>query len=148
MCFMVFTSIGRFGAKNAEGDPDWTEGYVMIIFVCLFIAAFASTWGLIAWVVASAIYPGRYCSETIALRSASNCIFDFLIAFFTNCITGDIGFGCGYAFGGCNLAAVFIVFFVLPQKEPRRDRHNVLAGGFAGEVESVGSTRRIRSHYG
>jgi SP family sugar:H+ symporter-like MFS transporter len=45
MCFMVFASVGKFGAHDASGNPAQTEGYVLIIFSCLFIAAFASTWG-------------------------------------------------------------------------------------------------------
>lgn len=39
MCFMVFASVGEFGAKDSAGNPARTEGYVMIIFACLFIAA-------------------------------------------------------------------------------------------------------------
>jgi hypothetical protein len=45
MCFMVFASVGKFGKQDASGNPAQTEGYVLIIFSCLFIAAFASTWG-------------------------------------------------------------------------------------------------------
>jgi hypothetical protein len=45
MCFMVFASVGKFGKHNASGNPAQTEGYILIIFSCLFIAAFASTWG-------------------------------------------------------------------------------------------------------
>jgi SP family sugar:H+ symporter-like MFS transporter len=63
--------------------------------------------------VAAEIYPGRYRSEAIALRSAANWLFNFLLAFFTTFITTDIGFAYGYVFAGCNLAAVFIVYFFL-----------------------------------
>jgi SP family sugar:H+ symporter-like MFS transporter len=45
MCFMVFASVGKFGKQDASGNPAQTEGYVLIIFSCLFIAAFASTLG-------------------------------------------------------------------------------------------------------
>jgi MFS transporter, SP family, sugar:H+ symporter len=65
--------------------------------------------------VAAEIYPGRYRSEAIALCSAANWLFNFLLAFFTTFITSDIGFAYGYVFAGCNLAAVFIVYFFLPE---------------------------------
>jgi MFS transporter, SP family, sugar:H+ symporter len=68
-----------------------------------------------AWAVAAEIYPGRYRSEAIALCSAANWLFNFLLAFFTTFITSDIGFAYGYVFAGCNLAAVFIVYFFLPE---------------------------------
>ena len=43
MCFLVFASCGQFALKNADGSNNQSIGYVMIIFSCLFIAAFAST---------------------------------------------------------------------------------------------------------
>ena len=45
MCFLVFASCGQFALKNPNGSNNSSIGYVMIIFACLFIAAFASTWG-------------------------------------------------------------------------------------------------------
>ena len=45
MCFLVFASCGQFALENADGTNNQSIGYVMIIFSCLFIAAFASTWG-------------------------------------------------------------------------------------------------------
>jgi MFS transporter, SP family, sugar:H+ symporter len=44
MCFMVFASVGKFSKHDASGNPAQTEGYALIVFSCLFIAAFASTW--------------------------------------------------------------------------------------------------------
>lgn len=50
---MVYASLGQFalnpGASNAAeanaADNNQAVGYVMIVFACLFIMAFASTWG-------------------------------------------------------------------------------------------------------
>ena len=67
-----------------------------------------------AWAVIAEIFPGRYRSEAIALCAGSNWIWNFLLAFFTTFITSDIGFAYGYVFAGCNLAAVFVVYFFLP----------------------------------
>lgn len=46
--------------------------------------------------------------------SASNWMFNFLLAFFTPFITGSINFSYGYVFAGCNLAAAITVYFFLP----------------------------------
>src|SRR5271154_664249 len=51
----------------------------------------------------------------MALCSAANWLFNFLLAFFTPFITSDIGFAYGYVFAGCNLAAVAVVYFFLPE---------------------------------
>jgi MFS transporter, SP family, sugar:H+ symporter len=42
-----------------------------------------------------------------------------LIAFFTPFITGDINFAYGYVFAGCNLFAVFFIYFCLPETSGR-----------------------------
>ncbi|EXJ85317.1 MFS transporter, SP family, sugar:H+ symporter [Capronia epimyces CBS 606.96] len=119
MCFLIFASLGQFALHNGDGSNNQTIGYVMIIFSCLFIAAFASTWGPMAWAVTAEIYPSRYRSQCIALCAASNWLFNFLIAFFTPFITGDIRFAYGYVFAGCNLFAVFFVYFFLPETSGR-----------------------------
>jgi MFS transporter, SP family, sugar:H+ symporter len=72
VCYMVFASLGYFALENADGSNDETIGMVMIVFACLFIAAFASTWGPMAWAVTSEIYPSRYRSVCIALCAAGN----------------------------------------------------------------------------
>lgn len=46
MCYMVFASLGHFALVDAQGNNNRTIGLVMIVFACLFIAAFASTWGV------------------------------------------------------------------------------------------------------
>jgi len=32
MCFVVFASVGKFGAHDASGTPAQTEGHVLIVF--------------------------------------------------------------------------------------------------------------------
>ena len=75
--------------------------------------------GPMAWAVTAEIYPTRYRSQCIALCAASNWLFNFLIAFFTPFITGDINYAYGYVFAGCNLFAVFFVYFCLPETSGR-----------------------------
>jgi SP family sugar:H+ symporter-like MFS transporter len=57
VCFMVFASIGHFQFNPASmaAPPDSSiaksSGTVMTVFACLFILAFASTWGPMVWAV-------------------------------------------------------------------------------------------------
>ncbi|KAI5362949.1 Putative major facilitator, sugar transporter, major facilitator superfamily [Septoria linicola] len=115
MCFMVFASLGYFALEDENGNNRSSIGYVMIVFACLFIAAFASTWGPMAWAVTSEIYPSRYRSTCIAFCAASNWAFNFFIGFATPFIEADIGFSYGYLFAACNFIAVLVVFFFLPE---------------------------------
>ncbi|KAK4503377.1 hypothetical protein PRZ48_004292 [Zasmidium cellare] len=118
-CFMVFASLGYFALEDENGNNRQSIGYVMIVFACLFIAAFASTWGPMAWAVTSEIYPSRYRSTCIALCAASNWTFNFFIGFATPFIERDIGFSYGYLFAGFNFLAVLVVFFFLPETAGR-----------------------------
>jgi SP family sugar:H+ symporter-like MFS transporter len=97
MCFLVFASLGHFALDNGDGTTSQGVGYAMITFACLFIAGFASTWGPIVWAVVGGmfideyvmaklitvleIYPSRYRAKCMALATASNWTFNFLISF-------------------------------------------------------------------
>ena len=45
MCFLVFASVGHFALDPQDPTRTPKAGAAMIVFACLFIAAFASTWG-------------------------------------------------------------------------------------------------------
>jgi SP family sugar:H+ symporter-like MFS transporter len=63
------------------------------------------------WAIVTELYPSRYRAKAMALATASNWLWNFLIGFFTPFITGDIDFAYGYVFAGCLFAGVVIVYF-------------------------------------
>lgn len=66
------------------------------------------------WTICGELYPSRYRAKGMALSTASNWLWNFLIAFFTPFITRAIDFRLGYVFAACNfLAGVIIYFFVM-----------------------------------
>ncbi|KAF7861367.1 hypothetical protein EAF04_007932 [Stromatinia cepivora] len=115
MCFLVFASVGQFIFKDAaEGSSKAkTSGTVMIVFACLFIIGFASTWGPLVWACIGEMFPYRYRAVAMAFATSANWFWNFMLAFFTPFITQDINYAYGYVFAGCNLAAFFVVFFFL-----------------------------------
>jgi sugar porter (SP) family MFS transporter len=56
---------------------------VLIAFVCIYIAFFASTWGPIAYVVISEIFPLQVRAKAMAMSSASNWLWNFGIGYAT-----------------------------------------------------------------
>jgi SP family sugar:H+ symporter-like MFS transporter len=74
VCFMVFASIGHFVFNSsAEGSHEqYIAGVVMIVFACLFIAAFASTWGPMVWAVIGEMFPYRYRAVAMSLAVSAN----------------------------------------------------------------------------
>jgi len=57
--------------------------YTLIVFVSFFILFFASTWGPAAWVVTGEIFQLPMRSKGVALSTASNWLFNALIAILT-----------------------------------------------------------------
>jgi MFS transporter, SP family, sugar:H+ symporter len=87
-CFLIFASVGHFALDVAKPSNTPNEGTVLIVFACLFILGFATTWGPMVWTITAELFPSRYRAKGMALCTASNWLWNFLIAFFTTFITG------------------------------------------------------------
>ena len=55
----------------------------------------------------------------MALSTASNWLWNFLLAFFTPFITSAIDFRYGYVFAGCNVLGGLIVYFFVIEGQGR-----------------------------
>ncbi|KAH8802770.1 sugar porter family MFS transporter [Xylogone sp. PMI_703] len=114
ICFMIFASVGHFSLNRDDPQATPHAGKAMIVFACFFILGFASTWGPMIWTICAELYPSRYRSNAMALSTASNWIWNFLLAFFTPFIIQDIDFRYGYVFAGClSLCVATVYFFVM-----------------------------------
>lgn len=118
-CFMIFASVGHFklDQQNPQNTPG--PGIVLIVFASLFILGFATTWGPMVWTIMAEVFPSRYRAKGMALSTASNWTFNFLIAFFTPFIIGAIDFRYGYVFAACNLLGAVVVYFFVIEGQGR-----------------------------
>ncbi|KAI5356923.1 Putative major facilitator, sugar transporter, major facilitator superfamily [Septoria linicola] len=112
--FLIFASIGHFSLDRDEPRKTESAATAMIVMAAFFIFGFATTWGPMIWTICGELYPGRYRAKGMALSTASNWLWNFLLAFFTPFITSAIDFRYGYVFAGCNvLGGLLIYFFVM-----------------------------------
>jgi len=111
VCFMVFASVGHFSLNLQDPPATPAAGKAMVVFACLFITGFAMTWGPMIWAIVAELYPSRYRARAMAMATASNWLWNFLISFFTPFIAGVIDFAYGYVFAGCLLLAALTVYF-------------------------------------
>lgn len=86
-------------------------GDAMIFITCCFIFCFASTWAGGVYSIISEIYPLRIRSKAMAVATASNWIWGFLISFFSPFIVSAIHFYYGFVFLGCIIFSFFYVYF-------------------------------------
>src|SRR6201996_109281 len=131
--FLCFASAGHFSLDRVHPENTESTGTAMICLAAFFIFGFATTWGPMIWTICGELYPSRYRAKGMALSTASNWLWNFLLgessymiyinssidanilpAFFTPFITGDIDFRYGYVFAACNfLGGLLVYFFVI-----------------------------------
>ncbi|RMD40174.1 hypothetical protein DV735_g4958, partial [Chaetothyriales sp. CBS 134920] len=119
ICFIVFASVGHFSLDREDPSRTQGAGTALIVFACFFILGFATTWGPMVWAIIAEMFPGRYRAKGMALSTASNWTWNFLIAFFTPFITKAIDFKYGYVFAGCNALAGFVIYFFVMEGQGR-----------------------------
>ncbi|GAA6020446.1 hypothetical protein JCM11491_000249 [Sporobolomyces phaffii] len=94
---------------------------VLIAFVCIFIAHFAATWGPLAWVVTSEIYPTTTRGKQMSLSTASNWLLNFAIGYATPYLVDDVPGSAGlksnvfWIWGGCCVLCFLFTFFFIPE---------------------------------
>ncbi|EKD18447.1 putative glucose transporter rco-3 [Drepanopeziza brunnea f. sp. 'multigermtubi' MB_m1] len=97
ICQLVVASVGT-AIPNS-----YAANMILIVFVCIYLAFFAASWGPVAWVVTSEIYPLKIRAKSMSISTASNWLLNFSLAYGTPYLVNS---GHGYA----NLQAR--VFFI------------------------------------
>jgi len=93
----------------------------MISFICIYIFFFASTWGPGAWVVIGEIFPLPIRARGVALSTASNWLWNCIIAVITPFMVGtdkgDLGARVFFIWGSlCATCFVYAYFLVYETK--------------------------------
>ena len=81
-CHKIFeTSADYFqkGEVAPDGSVNLIAQRVLIAFVCVYIAFFASSWGPCPWVVCAEVFPSRLRAKGMSLSLASNWLWNFAI---------------------------------------------------------------------
>ncbi|KAF8586328.1 MFS monosaccharide transporter [Ramaria rubella] len=114
VCEYLVAIIGvTISVENVAGQK------VLIAFVCIYIAFFASTWGPIAWVVIGEIFPLNVRAKGMAFSTASNWLWNFGIAYATpflvNVGPGDAGLQAKVFFiwGSTCLCCIIFTYFCI-----------------------------------
>jgi len=119
VCFLVYSFVGHFSLDPVNPANTPAAGNVLIVFSCLFIVAFATTWGPLVWAVVAELYPAKYRAPAMAIATASNWLWNFLMSFFTRFITDAIDYFYGLVFAACCAMLVAVVFFFLVESKDR-----------------------------
>jgi len=94
---------------------------VLVAFVCIYIAFFASTWGPIAWVITGEIFPLAIRAKAMSLAVASNWLWNFGIGYATpylvNVAPGSAGLQSKVFFiwGSTCFCCILFTYFCIPE---------------------------------
>ncbi|SCV69442.1 BQ2448_2462 [Microbotryum intermedium] len=106
---------------DAVATTNLAGQHVLIAFVCIFIAFFASTWGPLAWVVTSEIYPNSIRARCMSMSTASNWLLNFAIGYSTpylvNKAPGSAGLQSNvfWIWGACCVLCFIFTYFCIPE---------------------------------
>lgn len=98
------------GSIDTEIDT-YGISILMIVSACMFILAFASTWGPGVWSAIAEFSAPETRAKQFAMATMANWTWNFCIGFFTPKITDAISFNYGYVFMGCCIFNFLVVFF-------------------------------------
>jgi len=91
----------------------------MIAFICIYIFFFASTWGPGAWVVIGEIFPLPIRSRGVGLSTASNWLWNCIIAVITPYMVGadqgNLGAKVFFIWGSLCACCFLYAYFLIPE---------------------------------
>lgn len=121
MCALIAGLVGHFllapsGTPVDELTPTNKQGGdVLIAFAVMHVFAYSIFWGPTPWVYLGESFPLRVRPKCIALGSATNWVWNFLLSFFSPRIADDIGPLILLIFAGMLVFGFFYVWLFIPE---------------------------------
>ncbi|KAM7262317.1 hypothetical protein ACFE04_021394 [Oxalis oulophora] len=100
---------------NGEGDVSKGDANLILTVICLYVAAFAWSWGPLGWLVPSEICPLEIRAAGTAINCSVNMFFTFLIGQFFLSMLCHMKFGLFFFFGGFVLIMTIFIYLFMPE---------------------------------
>ncbi|GFZ50526.1 hypothetical protein JCM24511_08283 [Saitozyma sp. JCM 24511] len=116
-CAIIAGLVGHFytAAPGVSASTKQLGGNILIAFAVIHVSCFSLFWGPTPWVLLGETFPLRVRPKCIALGSATNWFWNFMLSYFSPLIANDIGPLILLIFFGCLIFAFFYVFFFIPE---------------------------------
>ena len=111
MCLSAL-AVGILGLYSTSG----TCGYLIVVFVCLFVVNFAYSWGPCGWIIPSEVFPLSVRGKAVSLTTTVNWVGNFAIAKSVPYLLSSSGVGPTFLlFFGLLFIIVVFVFTMVPE---------------------------------
>ncbi|GLT30924.1 hypothetical protein SLA2020_056980 [Shorea laevis] len=104
----------KFGL-NGDGVLSKIDANVLLLLICLYVAAFAWSWGPMGWLVPSEVCPLEIRSAGQAINVSVNMIFTFFVAQAFLSMLCHLKFGLFFFFGCFVIIMTIFIYFFLPE---------------------------------
>ncbi|OBT70028.1 hypothetical protein VE03_00655 [Pseudogymnoascus sp. 23342-1-I1] len=108
--------VGAVGTALPDNDAAVRS---LVAFICIYIFFFATTWGPGAWVLVGEIYPIPIRSRGVGLSTASNWLWNCIIAVITPYMLGEdegnLGPKVFFVWGSLCLCCLIYAIFLIPE---------------------------------
>ncbi|CAL5391096.1 unnamed protein product [Camellia sinensis] len=103
----------KFGVTGDATDLGTLYSSILVCCICIFVTAFAFSWGPLGWLVPSEIFPLEIRSSAQSIVVAVNMSFTFLVAQLFLAALCMVKYGLFIIFAGLVLImSLFVIFFV------------------------------------
>ena len=104
----------KFGVSGVGSFSD-AEANLLLFFICLYVAAFAWSWGPLGRLIPSEICPLEIRSAGQAINVSVNMLLTFIIAQSFLSLLCHMKFGLFYFFAGFVVIMTVFIYFFLPE---------------------------------
>ncbi|KAJ8629078.1 hypothetical protein MRB53_022401 [Persea americana] len=104
----------KFGVTGVA-DISKSYAYLVVFFICAYVAGFAWSWGPLGWLVPSEIFPLEIRSAGQSINVSVNMLFTFLIAQVFLTMLCHMKFGLFYFFAFWVICMTGFVYWFLPE---------------------------------
>ncbi|GAB2259617.1 hypothetical protein Droror1_Dr00010472 [Drosera rotundifolia] len=117
ICQIIITAcIGaKFGVSGEVTDLPMWFAVIVVIVICIYVAAYAWSWGPLAWLVPSEIFPLEIRSAAQSVTVSMNMFFTFVVAQLFLTMLCHMKFGLFMFFAFFDFANSLFVYFFLPE---------------------------------
>ncbi|RDW89682.1 hypothetical protein BP6252_01714 [Coleophoma cylindrospora] len=133
--FIVAGIIGHY-AGNFKVPGGAAAGWAGVIFIYVFGASFAWSWGPIAWLLASEIFSPGHRSQAVSIIISCNYMMNFVVGQVTPNMLAQLKFGTYIFFGAfCILMFVWVWILVPETRYKSLEEMDIVFGDNSGAVD-------------
>ncbi|KAI6997572.1 putative MFS monosaccharide transporter [Hortaea werneckii] len=118
--FIVAGLTGQYGdIWTSEAGGATGAGWAAVVFIWLYAIHFGYSWGPVAWIIISEVFPLGMRAKGVSIGGSSNWLNNFAVAMATSDFIDTSQFGAFIFFGVVTTIGVIWVFFFVPETKGR-----------------------------